>query len=215
MAEDDSSSDLDVQLEWPQGEEPSIDVGESRSLARRTRRELPVPTGMEALTSRIDELGRAVSRLDAQLAEHGARIDAAQQQAAWDSERILAKLDVLRETTKDLRRVRDTIGSFVERRASRETELQACVTELSQEVQQLRQAVPPGGGKAGSVAPDAVQAIAEAVSASLSPEAGAGVKRSAKRPAKRPVGKKARAPAKKTAAKKTPAKKAAATTRKR
>src|SRR3954467_15882391 len=127
MAEDDSSSDLDVQLEWPQGEEPSIDVGASAGQAvarRRTRKSRAVervarpevPPGVKALADRIDGLAHAVSRLDAQIAEQAARLDETRDQSAWDAERILAKLDVLRETTKDLRRMRDRVGELVDRR---------------------------------------------------------------------------------------------------
>jgi len=176
---EEESSDLDVQLEWPQADEPEIRGGKGRAETRRARRRarsraLPpaqaeIPAPVQILSERIDLLARAVTALGAQLSEHAARVDALRDQTEWDSQKLLAKLEVLRDSTSQLRQVRERMSKFVKARADLESALVSQVGELTQQVEQLREGL-AGGGLKTSTDPDAVNMIAKAVAASLRPK---------------------------------------------
>jgi hypothetical protein len=227
MAEGDPSSDLDVRLEWPHGEDPDLDVsrdtgraaeGGGKARSQALERVAPqLPPGVKVLADQIESLARGVMALEGRLAEQVVRLEDLRGQIGWDSERVLAKLGVLREATNELRGMRQRLGSLVQGRAEREAQLRSQLTELTAEVKELRDAMPPRGGRTAAVDPGVVSAIADAVVAVLTAESGLAAAPAKKAPAaaKKPSATArttSRAPAKKVAAKK---KAPRATTRKR
>jgi hypothetical protein len=189
---EDRERDLEVRLQWPsshvgtllparQTELPGRQVRAPRMRnpartnrpvpARRDRQALPAatttPTVME-LAERVQELTTVVAGLAARMNAQVAEV-----------KRAGGAFNELRQSTDELRVLRDAIESLVTSRNERQASLEAQLELLTNEIRALRRQVP--AGKRGAQEQTLADTIGDAVRSALKPNGGANGSPSPKR----------------------------------